>query len=197
MKILVEIIKNTLLGGIIFLLPLGIIILISGELFSALDGISDALGDLVFPHLDLPILSGLITTVILLTSCFFAGLLAKTRLGMKITTKLDSQAIKNIPGYGIIRQIIQGTSSLPAQMDDADRLRIVKVNLGSSSRFGVVGSQPGDQDIVVFLPSAPSVFKGIVVIVKPEQITDTSMTLGDLMGGMNSLGRGLIGGGRG
>ena len=44
--------KKTIIGGIIFLIPLALLLFAAGELFDALSGISDKIGDVLFPNSD-------------------------------------------------------------------------------------------------------------------------------------------------
>ena len=191
MKVLPEFLKNTLIGGIIFLLPLGIAVFAIGELVGVLNGVADQIAALLFPGSDAEFLPSAISVVLLVVAAFFAGLIARTSLGGNVSTKLQSFATANIPGYALIRQTMSEMSGGSEQVADDEKLRIAKIDFGSFKRVGVVIDQIGEDECVVYLPGAPSAFTGKVVIVRADQITDIALSSTELMSAMRHLGLGL------
>jgi len=186
--------KKTIIGGIIFLIPLALLLFAAGELFDALSGISDKIGDVLFPNSDAPIISFLISLAILLGAAFVAGLLAVSGFGSRLGDKTHQIATKNVPGYAAIRQIIVSIIDGNNDVSNVEKIRVVKVDLGHIERFGMVVEQTGEDEFVVFLPGAPSAFSGIVVIVNSAQMTDIDMKLDKLILGLSMRGRGLADG---
>ena len=79
MKVLPEFLKNTLIGGIIFLLPLGIAVFAIGELVGVLNGVADQIAALLFPGSDAEFLPSAISVVLLVVAAFFAARLSRLR----------------------------------------------------------------------------------------------------------------------
>ena len=191
MKILPEFVKNTVIGGIIFLLPLGIAVFAIGELLDILSGVADKIAALLFPGAESTFLSSAISVALLVAVAFSAGLIASTGVGGNVSTKLQNFATGSIPGYAFIRQTVSEMSSVSEQVDDTEKLRIAKIDFGPFKRLGVVVDQISDEECVVYLPSAPSAFTGQVAIVRADQIKDIALKPSELMSAMRRLGRGL------
>jgi len=191
MSIFLDFAKKTVIGGLIFLLPLGLAVFAIGELMDLVSGLSDRLGDLLFPNSDAPIISLLISASLLLTVAFLAGLLATTALGDSLYERFEKVAKSAIPGYSVIRQTVSDMSGSSRHITASGNERIVKVRLGQVERFGYLSDQLANGDMVVYLPSAPSVFTGIVVLVKPELVSETTVDSSQLMRAMGMLGHGL------
>ncbi|MGD2011380.1 MAG: hypothetical protein PVI76_09805, partial [Desulfobacterales bacterium] len=92
--------KTTILGGILFLVPIVIFIAIIGKALELSNTIAvplaeglivDSVGDLMVVHL--------IALTILLLFCFVAGLAAKTSLARRLVGKLENKFLDKIPAY--------------------------------------------------------------------------------------------------
>lgn len=188
-----DFVKNTVLGGVFFLLPLALLIFLGGELLNAMSGISGSVSNLFFPGSDYPVTRTAISVMILLTMAFVAGLVGRTALGSAFSGKLDRLAAANVPGYALIRQSLQGMAGLSEQLDEKEKLRIVRVNIGQVEQIGLVAGSADGLEFLVYLPDAPNVMKGRLVIVGPDQISETSLEPRELLFAMNNLGRGLPG----
>lgn len=191
MKILPEFVKNTLIGGVIFLLPLGIVIFAIGELLDILSGVADEIAAVLFPGADTAFLPSLIAVGILVVLALTAGLIARTSVGSGLSNKLHRYGSANIPGYGFIRETLSQMSGGAEEIADGEELRIARIDFGPISRLGVVMDQISDDECVVYLPSAPSIFTGDVAIVRMDQVTETTLKPTELMSAMRHLGRGL------
>jgi uncharacterized membrane protein len=191
MSFLLEFVRKTLIGGVVFLLPLGIFVVVLGELMDALSGLGDEIGNSFFPNSEGRLLPILITIGVIITMAFIAGLVATTAMGEKANSKFELFAQSAIPGYAVVRQAVTEVSGGAPRVDSEMAVRIVKVDLGTMSCFGYLIDQLSNGEQVVFLPGAPSVFKGHVIVVKPDQIAETSLDSTTLMKAMQQLGHGL------
>lgn len=191
MKIFPEFLKNTLIGGVVFLLPVAFLFFLFSELFDLVGGLAGTFGEAFFPNSNDLIVSWVISVVLLLGTAFVAGVLARTAIGGKLSGRVTRFAAGNVPGFSMIRQAILRISGDPDEDLNAENVRVVKVRWGNVERFGIVVGQPTGEEIVAFLPGAPNAFAGITVIVTPDQITDTTMQPIQLINGLLSLGRGL------
>ena len=191
MSFLLEFVRKTLIGGVVFLLPLGIVIIVLGELMDAVNGLGDEIGETFFPNSEGDFFPIVITAGVIIAMAFIAGLMATTAMGEKANSKFELFAQSAIPGYAVVRQAVTEVSGGSPQVDSEIAVRIVKVDLGTMSCFGYLVDQLSNGEQVVFLPGAPSVFKGRVIVVKPDQIEETSLESTTLMNAMQQLGHGL------
>jgi len=191
MSFFLEFVRKTLIGGVVFLLPLGITVMVLGELMDALNGLGDEIGNSFFPNSEGNFLPILITAGVIIAMAFIAGLAATSAIGEKANSKFELFAKSAIPGYAVMRQAVTEVSGRAPQVDSEMEVRIVRVDLGTMSCFGYLVDELLNGEQVVFLPGAPSVFKGHVVVVKPDQIAETTLESTTLMKAMQQLGHGL------
>ncbi len=191
MKIFLEFVRNTAIGGIVFLMPLGVLIFVLKQLFGALNGFSDGLGATLFPNSEWPFLTVLISTIILIGAAFIAGLLARTEFGGSFSSAFDKFGVSNIPGYALVRDTIAGLSGQPIELAEDEQIRVVRVQQGGWTRFGVIAGDFSDTEKIVYLPGAPSAFKGSVAVVPNDQISEAAISGMQLVQSLGQLGRGL------
>jgi uncharacterized membrane protein len=99
-------IRTTLVGGIIFLLPLVIVAVIIGKAFKILKFIAAPLDKLI----PIESIAGfafveILTVGIMLLCCLMAGLAARGSWGRNIYQKIDSILMQLIPGYSWIKGV--------------------------------------------------------------------------------------------
>jgi len=191
MKPLREIAKTTLIGGILFLLPLGIIVLVVSELVDLGMPFANKVNEVIIPGSDLPIVSTIIAVGLLVLVALAAGIISMTKFGNQIFEKTEDFGRSLIPGYGVAKQIISDMSGGASALGDPSNVRIVCVRQSGSSRFGFVVDSMEDGALVVYLPGSPSPLNGIVVVVESEEIEETSLSAAQVMKSMQLLGRGL------
>lgn len=191
MKTAMGFFRKTLIGGVLFLLPLGIIIFVFGELFEISEKFADEVQDIVLPSADSPLVPLLIAVGTLVAVAFTAGLFATTSLGRSIFQKAERIGGSTIPGYSVIRQMVADVSGGAALLAGNQEVLVVKLEAGGVARFGFLVDRTMSGDLVVFLPGAPTALSGTVVVASAQQVTETSIRSSDLMATLQKLGNGL------
>jgi uncharacterized membrane protein len=176
MKEFLRILRMTVLGGALFLVPFIVIILILGKATQLLRGITVPLSK----HIPIESAIGLETPrilaiIILVALCFLAGLFAQTRLAKRMVGWLESNLLSNLPGYSFIKNLGEEAAGLaPAQSQQA-----VIVQFDDASQIGFLVERIEGGKVVVFIPDAPSPWTGGVFIfdenrVKPLNVPSTA-----------------------
>ena len=191
MRSLASFLRSTLIGGVVFLLPFGILAIVFGKLFSIAHRIGDELHARLFPGQAGDALPLVFAILILLALAFAAGVVARTALGGRIFAWLERTILINIPLYAVFRQTVSdmagGSDTIAA---DADT-EVVLVRLDDQAQLGFLVGRREDGTGVVFLPSAPSALSGSVVLIAPERIEATKLTPAEVVQGMRRLGAGF------
>jgi len=184
------VIKTTLVGGILFLLPLGIFLVVLAE-------ISD-----IFLQLASPIASQLpqedflgvaannmIAVALALLVCFLAGLLAKMAIVSSYSDRIDKFVSSMVPGYGIMMSRVSGLLSADS-LDE--RWTPVVANFGGFQRHGLEISRSDDgETATIYLPGSPNPKAGFVVHVASSNVTPASVTSAQLLDQLEFYGRDL------
>ena len=183
--------KATIMGGILFLLPLGLVLLVLGKLFSYAKPVGTAIHDTFFPWAYTDLAPFLFTVLNLVVIAFGAGLFARSRAGHHIFARLEALTLERLPLYTVLRQMITDMAGAE-RLSGAANTKAVLVRFDDLTSIGFLVERKPTGDVVVFLPDAPSGLSGAVALVQADRITETSLTPKDVLVGMRRLGSGLF-----
>ena len=160
-------IKTTIIGGVVFLVPLVFLIFIFGKAINFMMVIATPLADL------LPVdtvggvaLANLLAVLAVIVVSFIAGLVARHTMASGMVKKLESKVLINIPGYTMIKGIKSGFDT-----SESEAMRPIAVQLGSAERIALEVEKLPDGRSMVYIPSAPSAWSGITQILPADQVT--------------------------
>ena len=102
-------IKTTLIGGIVFLIPISICVLILGKAHKVMVRLAEPLADRVPIDTVLGVAkANLLAIIAIVLVCFLAGLLSRSRLVSRWVESLESGILYSIPGYTFIKGLAGG-----------------------------------------------------------------------------------------
>ena len=162
----VSFIVTTLIGGAVFLVPLGMIGYIGYQAVLVMKMVAEPMAQFIRVDTVAGVaLANLIALGIVIGICFAAGIVARHTIAGGLIKKLDSILI-NIPGYSMIRGIKSNFD-----LDEHEKMRPVAIQLGTAQRIGLEMQQLGDGRSMVYIPSVPSAWSGITQILPADQLT--------------------------
>ena len=180
-------VKTTILGGILFLVPIVIFVAIIGKALELSNVIAvplaerlvvNSAGDFLVVHA--------IALLILLIFCFAAGLTAKTSLARKSVRSLETHFLDKIPAYELLKTKTQSRLS----PEETEVLRPAITRFDDSWQLVFEIERLPDGKVVVFLPGAPDPWSGSVCVVTDDRVTPLEMTVASAVTLMKRLGRG-------
>ena len=187
MKNLRRLIETTLIGGLIFLIPLVFVVAVLGKAIQIMKSVAVPLANFI-PYETLggialvPILIGLI----LFSSCLAAGMLARSTAGQKIYGKLDAALLQMIPGYAWVKGVTGGIRD-----EDADEvLKPVFVRFDDQSQLAFEVDRVAGDLVVIYLPGAPDPRSGIVSYVTSDRVQSIDVDFKLVTNICKNLGRG-------
>jgi uncharacterized membrane protein len=178
---------NTLTGGIFFLLPLAVIVIILKKIHEILTKIlkpvSNHLPDYMFG------LEGhqIASVFVLIIFCFVAGLLFRSRYIRAVIEKLEDGFLSAIPGYSLIMTNVADK----LHYEDDDTLVPVLVQLDESRVFGLLTAEGGDS-CSVYVPGAPDFKSGNVHVFPAERVQKLDIPASAVSKNMRKLGKDSI-----
>lgn len=167
-------IKQTLIGGIVVLLPLTLIVAFFHWLFKWVTGIIQPLTDLLRAHvwIDMPDAAGhaiVITIIVLL--CFIAGYTVTTRVGNWAWGSVDSWLASRLPGYKALKELV---AQVLGHGGGALRGEVCLVKAYGQGidilMIGLVTARHADGYLTVFVPFGPVPTAGFIYHVAPELV---------------------------
>lgn len=191
MRAALSAVKSILIGGIVFLLPVGVVIVVFGKLLQLANRIGQAIHDAAFPSYEGNLVPLLIAILVLVAIAFAAGAFARTGLGRRIFQSLETTVLNNLPVYPVVKQTLDDMAGGSSQLSEAGQKKVVQVRLDDMTVLGFLIDRREDGSAVVFLPGAPSALSGSVALVAAERIVETDLTLAQVVQGMRRLGAGL------
>jgi uncharacterized membrane protein len=157
MNKLLDFIRATVVGGLLYLVPIIILMFVIGKamqiahkvvpLFS---GPIEAmqLGDVLTP----PVFA----TLLVVLFCFAAGLFSRTRLARSIAGFIDSKILINIPGYGLFRSMTGGSEGIESLAEQPVLVSIEE----DAWQVAFVVDRVGDSRVAVYVPGVPDARSG-------------------------------------
>ena len=163
MKGLAELIKTTLIGGLLVVLPIYLSVLLLaktvGGLLSLLAPVTAAIpADARFRQV--------IAILIMIAVCLVVGLLVRTSLGRRFKTAFERSVLEKIPGYTLLRGLTKRVSG--DQSDVAFRPALVELEDALSPAFIIEELEDGRYTVLV--PSVPTPAAGALFILPRERV---------------------------
>jgi uncharacterized membrane protein len=187
MKSILSFIKTTLTGGILFLLPFILIVMLLKEVFRFLfvvsDPISKYLPEIIFGLNG----SNIVALFLLICICFVSGLMFRAKWGKKLIAKLENSILKLMPGYALIKSLTADT--IGEQIDHNMTPILIKDDTSWNLAFLV---EEGLELSTVFIPDAPRHDAGEVKIISSELIKKVDVTTSTFSRSIKNYGKGAV-----
>jgi len=166
MKPILKFIRTSLVGGILFLLPVIVVVIILGKALAIARKIVAPLAD----HLPVESTIGLDTPVILAIAllvlfCFLTGVFARTALAQKVITWLETTVLSNLPGYEFIKNL---SGNLLGD-ENKQSYPVVLARIEDSWQLGFLIERLKDGHLAVFVPGSPSPQSGSVYFMTEDR----------------------------
>lgn len=180
-------ITTTLIGGIVFLLPLIVVLTVLGQGLALMARVAQPVVAM-FPnrHVGGVALASLVAVLLLVLLCYAAGLLARAALGRALSASFEDRLQTIYPRYTIIKGMTQAFGVRGVKSS----LKTVLVSFDDHQVLAVEVERVADGRVVVFLPGAPDPWSGSVVLVSHERVVEVPVEIGALQRSLRSIGRG-------
>lgn len=178
---------TTLIGGIVFLLPLIVVLAVLGQGVALMAGVAKPLAAM-FPAQQVGgvALASLLALLLLLLLCYGAGMLARAALGRTLSASFEDRLQTLYPRYTVIKGMTQALGVDGVKSN----LKTVLVSFDDHQLFAVEVERLADGRVVVFVPGAPDPWAGSVVLVPQERVAGVPVEIGTLHRMLKGIGRG-------
>lgn len=188
MKKLLSFVKTTLLGGLIFLLPLVLLITVIGKGVEIIMNVIEPL-HLLFPGESfqkkaLVYVSALFALFLI---CFLAGIAAKSVLGTHLFEAVDKKLMK-LPGYALFKARVTG--NIGSDIDERFRNPVI-VTFKDHSKIGFLIETTPEGLASVYLPGTPDPWIGSFILVSKAQTKPIHLTMKETLQLFEQIGKGI------
>jgi uncharacterized membrane protein len=180
-------ITTTLIGGVVFLLPVVVTLAVLGQALALMARVVQPVAAM-FPDRQVGgvALASLVAMLMLLLLCYGAGLLARAALGRTLSASFEDRLQTIYPRYTVIKGMTQALGVDGVKSD----LKTVLVSFDDHQILAIEVERLPDGRVVVFLPGAPDPWSGNVVMVPQERVAAVPVEIGALHRSLKSIGRG-------
>lgn len=187
MNSLLIFIRTTLTGGVIFLLPFVLLIIILTKAFMILAVLADPISQ----QLPRTILgmdgSKIIVIFLLIIICFFSGLLFRSTKVRNWVGSLEENVLVYLPGYALTKAI---TADVIGEQVDHNMTPIL-IEEGDNWNLGFL-VEGGEQFSTVFIPDAPKYDAGEVKIIPSQFVRKLDISVNKFTQSIKNYGKGLV-----
>jgi uncharacterized membrane protein len=160
MKKVINVLKTTVIGGLVVILPGIIIIFLFNWLYIKITDLIQPLTTLVIQS-ELPIpefAADILVIFMIIGICFFLGLLVRTGIGHFIHEKLEKPLTRFAPGYSLIKETV--AQFLGKKKSPFSQVAIVELFETSTLATAFVTEEHSHGMVTVFVPTGPNPTSG-------------------------------------
>ncbi len=167
-------IRTTLVGGILYLVPIVVLLAILGKAIGLAHHVSPPLLKLLdAAHLGRVLTPEIVAILLLVLFCFAAGLFARTAFAKRIGRTLETRLLANLPGY----EFIKGLSDSIAGVDASGTRDPVMARIEDAWQIGFIVDRLDDGHLAVYVPGVPQSRSGSLYFMTPDRVQPLAIPL--------------------
>jgi uncharacterized membrane protein len=184
---MLKLIRTTIVGGIIFLVPIAIFVAVVGKGLE----ITGVIAEPIAHFLPVNMIGGLavaqvLAIVLLLLVCLLAGLLARAAIARKLVYGLEVNVLSRVPAYALLKTKTQSMLS----PEDVEGMSAVVVRFDDAWQIALEIERIEGGKVAVFLPGAPDPWSGSICIADEDRVTPLELPIALVAKMSKRLGRG-------
>ncbi len=182
--------KTSLLGGVVVILPVAILVSVTLWVFNLVTGLIEPLTRLLIKDSQLnEYAAEVIVIILILASCFFVGVLVRTRLGDFFYRLIETRILKLMPGYSMVKEtVLQVFGS--KQDSPFSSVALVRVFGNDTLMTAFITDKHDNGSFTVFVPTGPNPTSGLIYHLEGSNVHPVDMPVQDAMRSIISCGAG-------
>ena len=187
MKRMAQFVRTTILGGVFFLTPIVVLIVILAKAFGyAKTGLHAIVVHIpAASDLSVGVATALSITMVALV-CLLAGLVANTLIAQRLVNALESSVLSKIPAYEYLKQ--ESASALGVA--EIGELPVVFVPMEGGWQLGVQIEALSNGLVSIFVPGAPNPHSGSVFFFPTDIVRPAGIKMAAGLGCLRRCGAG-------
>jgi uncharacterized membrane protein len=187
MNSLASVMKSTAVGGVVFLLPVVLMVVLVAKALNVIGFIARPIARLIpYDSLAGYAVVDLLAIALLFLVTLLAGALARSSLFDGVHQRLDAVMLQLFPGYSWIKGMTGSLSDADAEKS----LKSVAVIQDDIVQIGYEVERLPDNWVAVFLPGAPDTRSGGVGFFAADRVVPLDATFASIAGCLKTLGVG-------
>jgi uncharacterized membrane protein len=187
MKAITSFVKTTLVGGLLFLIPVGVVLVVLKHVMQ----IAAKVAAPIAAHFPVSHFAGvtvvtLVAALVLLLLAFLAGLLARTKVGRRISAWFEESILGGLPQYRMAKSMAEGF----AQIESGAGMHPVLVRVDDGWQLAYRLEELHGGWVAVFMPQSPTPMSGNFLYVAAHRIRPLPISMPVAMKLVKSVGVG-------
>jgi len=179
--------KATIVGGLLFMVPLILMVVVLQKGLGLVRKIVVPLAKYFPERTFLGVgMTTILSIAVIVLLCFLFGLVARTAAGKKVRDWLEFTIMGKLPGYALVKGVIQGATGLENEED----VTIALVRIEDAWQIGFVVEVHSDGHRTVYLPGVPNPASGSIFYMTEDRIRPIDAKMGQLLTVIRHLGIG-------
>jgi len=181
---MIQFLKTTIIGGVLFLVPIIILIEIVGAALKITNKLASPMATYIPIESigDIAILN-LLAILVLLLICFLAGLAASSALALRLVESVESKILSKVPGYDLYKWKLTDSP-------DDEKMKPVLVRFDEFWQIAFEIEPIEGGKVAVYLPGAPDPWLGSVCFIPEANIKRLDLKLASALEVLRALGKG-------
>ena len=190
MEKLKNFLKTSLLGGVVVILPVAILVSVTLWLFDLVTGLIEPLTRLLISDSQLNEKAAEILVIILIVlTCFFVGVLVRTRLGDFLYRFIETRILKLAPAYSMIKETV--LQIFGSRKDSPfSSVALVQVFGNETLMTAFITDKHEDGSFTVFVTTGPNPTSGLIYHLEGRFVHPVDIPVQDAMRSIISCGAG-------
>jgi len=182
--------RTTLVGGLLFLVPIVVLAIVVGKALSFSRMVVGPLAALIPVETVAGVaLAKLLAIAAIVLFCFVTGLFAKTPLAKKMVDWIETSLLSNLPGYSLIK----GMGETMAGVGKENSHEPVLAYIEEAWQIAFLVERIDGGHVAVFVPGAPSPWSGSLFFMTEDRIRPLDIPLASALNCVRRIGIGANG----
>ena len=187
MKSIKEFFKATVIGGLMFLVPVVLVLVVLGKALQFAGKVAQPIArTLPVSHMGGVAMATLIAVAILLLIALLAGLAARTGPGRRVTHWFEESILGGMPQYRMVKSLAEGLT----QLENGTGMRPVLMRGDEGWMLGYQMEELPNGWRVIFLPASPTPMSGNVIYAEAARVQTLDLSMSEAMQLVKRLGIG-------
>ena len=179
--------KATLVGGLMFLVPVVLVALVLRHALQFAGKIAQPIAAVLpVSHLGGVAIATIIAVAILFCIALLAGLLSRTGPGRRVTHWFEESILGGMPQYRMVKSLAEGLT----QLENGTGMQPVLMRGDEGWMLGYQMEELPDGWRVIFLPASPTPMSGNVIYVEASRVKPLDLSMREAMQLVKRLGIG-------
>jgi len=175
---LAALLRATLVGGLLFLLPLILVVLLLGHAIHLASAVTQPVANLLtLDRVIGPAGEKTLAVLGLVVIAIAAGLVAHTGLGRRITQRVEHSLLGGLPQYQMMKSMAEGL----AKVEGAEGVTPALVNVEEAWQIGYLIEALDNGWVTVFLPQAPTPLSGNIMYLPAQRVRRLEISMAQAM----------------